>query len=99
MTRMPYDTFEEHRNEIFDLFKAGKSIGCIAGLTGVPRIRIQHAVENACERKPALLGKRLAAQYPSQRALLVRPRWPQARLIIERCELQPRHLDDTGNRA
>ena len=86
--RMPYDTFRRHESAVYALYQAGKSIPYIADVTGVPKIRIQHEIEAACERKPRLLSGHLAAQYPSQRK--AKPRFARAVLIIEWAELKSR---------
>lgn len=79
------DDFKKHQERAFALYEQGKSISHIADVTGVPKIRIQHAIEQAVEERPGMLSKHLAAQYPCHHKQPAR--WPRAQIIIERREL------------
>ena len=50
-----YDNWHQMKNEVMRLYLLGKDPRHIAGLTGVPRIRIEHEMAKATERNPDLL--------------------------------------------
>lgn len=62
------DGWKYKKAEILELYLKGKTPGMIAGLTGVPRIRIQHELEHAIGLDPRLEAQHLeSARYPSRR--------------------------------
>jgi hypothetical protein len=78
-----YDNWERKKADVLRLYLMGKEPRLIAGLTGVPRIRIEHEMNKANEMNPDLLQRHLAAQYPKRRS---RMRFISAVILIDKRE-------------
>lgn len=76
-----YDNWHSKKAEVLQLYLLGKDPRHIAGLTGVPRIRIEHEMAKATERNPDILRRHMAARYPKKRCAL---RFPGAVIITDR---------------
>lgn len=61
------DGWKYAKAQILELYLNGKTPGSISGVTGVPRIRIEHELQKAADKHPELLSRHMAARYPSQR--------------------------------
>ena len=68
------DGYRWHKHEIIELYLQGKTPGAIAGLTGVPRIRIKREMDRMTRHNTKLLTMHLEAkQYPSRRCRDIDP--------------------------
>lgn len=62
------DGYRWHKHQIIELYLQGKTAGIIAGLTGVPKIRIERETQRMTRCNTRILAMHLeAAQYPSRR--------------------------------
>ena len=69
------DGYRWHKHEIIELYLQGKTPGAIAGLTGVPRIRIKREMDRMTRHNTKLLTMHLESrQYPSRRCRDIDPR-------------------------
>ena len=68
------DGYRWHKHEIIELYLQGKAPGIIAGLTGVPKIRIEREMDRMVQRNSKFLTMHLEAkQYPSRRSRDIDP--------------------------
>ena len=63
-----YDNWHNKKAEVLRLYLLGKDPRHIAGITGVPRIRIEHEMAKATERNPDILRRHMAAMYRRAKA-------------------------------
>ena len=76
-----YDNWHSKKGEVLQLYLHGMDPRHIAGITGVPKIRVEHEMEKAAESNPDLLRRHMAARYPKRRSAL---RYPGAVILTDR---------------
>ena len=65
-----YDNWHSKKADILQLYRLGRDVGTIAGLTGTPKIRIERELARTIETDKTLEQRHLQAQYPKRRRML-----------------------------